>query len=533
MTIFYPLFKKSTIGLSLLLLLSGCNLYLDKLVDVPSSPLIQLNFEDEINNQGVLKVTMHGTENVSYHEALDGKALNLSATAKYRKPILINANEGVDWDGYQGLTVLVWVKMAVDDFNEYTIVSQMKNDEDFGEIGWRIENSACGTWRWSIHDGVTPVDYQPTYKRQPLNDGEWHLIGFSIDYGEQEVRLFYDGLNVAIYSLEGYNFQTLTGGVVIGSDPFSNMPITNVFNGLIDDFTIWSRTLTSEQMAAIYSMKKKYKHQKKRKMPDSLTIMTWNIWDGGQRAGKFVGVQRVAEMIAESGADIISLQEAGSSAPIIADMLGYFLYNRGAGLSVLSRYPLGKSYNVYNLNVSGAVTVNLPKNNQLIFCPISLSYLPNQAAYILSGQAEADTIIARELKTRGAEMRYIMWELQTLLKQKDKIPVIVAGETNTGSHLDWTARNKENRYGLVLDFPTSRIIEQSGFTDAYRHIYPDEVAYPGNTWSPLFQKVLHDRLSYIYYNSSRIEPISSTIIEEHPLFFPSDHSAVLVSFKWK
>lgn len=533
MTAYYSHLKKILLLILSLTLFIGCDFYMDKLVDFPTMPLIHIDFEEEIVNQGIFSVNIHGKDNVSYSEGVEGKALDLSLNAQYRKPVLINYAEGLNWEGYPGLTMLVWVKLIPDDPNEYTIVAQMTVHDDFGEMGWKIENSSCGTWKWTISDGANSFVYQPTKVRQPINDGEWHLIGFSLNYADEEARLYYDGLNVAVYSLEDFDFAAFSGGVTLGGDPFSTNPISEVLNGYLDDFIVWSRVLTTPQVESVFGAKKKRTFRQISRKPDSLTVMSWNIWSGGKRLGKFVGIQRVAEMIKESGADLVSLQEAGESAPIIADMIDFYLYQRGDGLSVLSRYPLGKTYNVYHSNIAGAVTVELPKNNQVILSPVSLSYLPNQEPYILSGQADPDTVLVREMKTRGAEMRYIAWELQSLLKQKDKVPVIVAGELNAGSHLDWTERNKKNRYGLVLNFPTSRVIEEAGFTDAYREIYPNEVSHPGYTWSPLFKKVLHDRLSYIFYNSASILPSSSQVIDKHPIFFPSDHAAVVVSFKWK
>ena len=533
MTTYYFHFKKYILFVISLYLFTGCDFHMNKLVDFPSMPLIHVDFEEEIANQGILPINIHGKENVSYTEGLGGMVMDLSIDAKYRKPILINYKEGLSWDGYPGITMLVWVKMPPNDPNTYTIIAQMTDHDDFGEMGWKIENASCGTWKWTINDGATVFVYQPTRERQPLNDGEWHLIGFSINYADQEARIYYDGLNVAVYSLEEFNFEAFSGGITLGGNPFSTNPIADVFNGQLDDFLIWSRTLTAPQIESVFGKKMKPKYHQSTRKIDSLTVMSWNIWNGGQRLGKFVGVQRVAEIIKESGADLVSLQETGESGPIIADMINYYLYQRGDGLTVLSKYPLSKAYNVYHANISGAVTVDLPKDQQVIFCPVSLSYLPNQEAYILSGQADPDTVLVREMKTRGAEMRYIVWELQSLLKQKEKVPVVVAGELNAGSHLDWTQRNKENRFGLVLNFPTSRIVEESGFVDAYREVFPNEISHPGYTWSPTFKNVLHDRLSYIFYNSPSISPSSSKVIDQHPIFFPSDHAAVVVSFKWK
>lgn len=52
-------------------------------------------------------------------------------------------------------------------------------------------------------------------------------------------------------------------------------------------------------------------------------------------------------------------------------------------------------------------------------------------------------------------------------------------------------------------------------------------------WSPIdnsdtYQK---DRIDYIYYKGSKLMPKASTVIESHPVAFPSDHAGINVVFK--
>lgn len=518
--------------LFLLFFYTSCNFQIEKLEDLPGMPLIYLDFEDNIENNGITQISLYGKENVNYEKGLDGHVLDLSVNATYRKPIAINYKDGINWEGYPGITVMLYVKIPSEDPNNYIIASQINKDDDFGEIGWKIGRSVCGTWFWEITDGTKTVFYKPTCLRQPLDDGEWHHIAFSLNFANEEARLYYDAENVAIYSLEKFNFDLLKGSIIIGGELGAVYPISDVLNGYVDDFYVWSRALTPSQVGAVYSSKLSRKKNIRQPKLDSLTVMTWNIWDNGQRSGIYTGLQRIAEIIKESGADIITLQEAEKTAPIIADMLNYNLYQRGNGVTVLSRFELEKTYNLYNSNVSGAVTVKIDKKKSVVVAPISLSYHPNQEPYILAGQADVDTIISREMKSRGAEIRYVTWELQSLLKNKNNIPVIVAGEFNAGSHLDWTEKNKENRYNLVINFPTSKIMEEAGFIDTYRYVHPNEVQNPGYTWSPKFTNVLQNRINYVFYNSDIIKPKNSWLIDSHDVLFPSDHAAVVTSFEW-
>ncbi|GAO29815.1 endonuclease/exonuclease/phosphatase family precursor [Geofilum rubicundum JCM 15548] len=496
-------------------------------------PLISIGFEDEIQNEGIMPVIFRGDGHVSYTEGVSGKALDLSHTSKYRKPVVLAKDHHSNITDYPGITVLLWVRLSPDDFNHYTILSQKDEFEDFEPLGWSLSTGINGSWSWWMSDGIHQTHYRPTPGRQAINDGEWHLLGFSIDFDTQEARLFYDGMNVAVYSLQQEDFRFFEQALFLGADPFSADPVLDTFNGTVDDLTVWSRVLSPGQVDALYQQYKSSKAPLYKNMPDSLTIMNWNIWGGGMREGRFVGVKRVAEIIRSSGADLISMQETFASGPLIADMLGFYFYQRSDGLSVLSRYPLGETYNIYRSRVSGAITVELPEDNRTVFCPVYLSYLPNNGPMIMSGKAVADSVVVREMETRGSEMRYIVWELQSLVDRNDQVPLILAGDFNSGSHLDWTEANRQNRYDLVIDYPATRILDNAGFVDSYRQIYPDEVAHPGFTWSPRFREVLHDRVNFVFYNGSRVAPSWANIIDTHPLGFPSDHGALVVSFKWE
>jgi hypothetical protein len=73
--------------------------------------------------------------------------------------------------------------------------------------------------------------------------------------------------------------------------------------------------------------------------------------------------------------------------------------------------------------------------------------------------------------------------------------------------------------------------------DSYRTVYPDEVAKPGYTWTPLpaAQEVL-DRIDFVFFwgdvqvlkseIAGEKEPESDIVIQS----FPSDHRAVVSTF---
>lgn len=62
--------------------------------------------------------------------------------------------------------------------------------------------------------------------------------------------------------------------------------------------------------------------------------------------------------------------------------------------------------------------------------------------------------------------------------------VILAGDFNEPSHLDWTEATDSlwDHNGCVIEWPVSSLLSQKGFTDCFREKYPDPVNNPGFTF---------------------------------------------------
>ena len=72
----------------------------------------------------------------------------------------------------------------------------------------------------------------------------------------------------------------------------------------------------------------------------------------------------------------------------------------------------------------------------------------------------------------------------------------------------------------------------AGFTDTYRHVYPDPMQYQGRTWSPLSpHRPVQDRIDYIYTRGAGIRVLRASVIDTHGVKFPSDHAAVTAILK--
>lgn len=146
--------------------------------------------------------------------------------------------------------------------------------------------------------------------------------------------------------------------------------------------------------------------------------------------------------------------------------------------------------------------------------------------------------------------------------------VILGGDFNEPSHLDWQADTKDkwDHNGLVVNWDCSVLLYNDGFKDAYRVKYPNAVTHPGFTfpsdnehapvsklaWAPDADE--RDRIDFVYYYSipgfrpakaSVLGPSSSIVRGERTKekskdrfikpkgVWPSDHKAVVVEFIYR
>ncbi|MFO1492844.1 MAG: endonuclease/exonuclease/phosphatase family protein [Kiritimatiellia bacterium] len=140
-------------------------------------------------------------------------------------------------------------------------------------------------------------------------------------------------------------------------------------------------------------------------------------------------------------------------------------------------------------------------------------------------------------------------------------PVLVLGDFNEPSHLDWTDGYAARGADRWVRNPTaaplrpriawegSRTLLSAGLQDAYRVIHPDPVANPGNTWTPPYaagtpgrrpwEDQVLDRIDFLYFAGDGFSVVQAAVIGEaretsdivHPGPWPSDHRAVLSVFR--
>ena len=471
----------------------------------------------------------------AFAKGINGYALNLSEDVSLRAPLKININEISQYSSANSFAFQVWVRTKKDAIMGTPIAGNY-NLDDIEEGGWLIETHENGAWSIIINDGKTIYEYKPTIK-QKINDGKWHQIAFSMDNKNEDVWMYLDGKNVAIYNIENLrslenDFPTIVGG---SNQSWNSIGRLESFNGYIDEVKIWDTAISYKKVRELYSA---YKHLDDLPVANNeIKVLEWNIWHGGRRYGKNVGVARVIDIIKTSDADIIALIETYGSGEEIADSLGYHFYLISSNLSIMSRYPIKETIKAFRRFNFGGVKLDLGNGKELVLLDTWLHYLPDYTSDIDNGKKSSKQLIKKEGKTRHKEVKKILKAMNTYIANSDNTPVIMLGDFNVGSHLDWTEQTKEIHKGYVVQWPVSKEMEKYGFIDSYREINTNPLTHPGITWSPQMNmdinKSTKDRIDFIYYKGRDIKAISSRIIDTYRLAFPSDHAAMETVFKLK
>lgn len=283
-------------------------------------------------------------------------------------------------------------------------------------------------------------------------------------------------------------------------------------------------------------------------------VMAWNIWHGGNDDSLPAdGRPSVVNIIRDSDADIILMIETYGSAPYIADSLAYNYHLISSNLCIFSRYPIIETYeygdNIAPFNFGGA-KIMLGDIGEVIFYDTWLHYLPDTRLAPLT--EPHDSIIEWEnAGSRDDEIRAILRSIDHHITDSQNVPVIIGGDFNSHSHLDWTESTKDffNHGGVAVDWTISIEMQKKGFTDTYRYINNDPTHYPGTTWMSGAnldgEKAYNrqDRIDYIYSKGRKLNILASEAYQVpdgdtlefrgNKYMYPSDHGFVLTTFSLK
>lgn len=252
------------------------------------------------------------------------------------------------------------------------------------------------------------------------------------------------------------------------------------------------------------------------------------------------GVDTIADLIRTTKADLVGLQEVNQTTQELAEKLGMHHLQQDKRTAMLSRFPIeavtAKKY---------GVAVTLENGQKVAFLNAHTTSFPNQPHQLLHLPIGGGPYINTEKeaiwwadKTRGREFRSIIAEADGL-----GLPAIATGDFNEPSHLDWTDKTAAiKRHPIKVEWPGSKALEKAGFKDSYRVQFPDEIARPGNTWTPTTKpddpKDHHDRIDFVMYRGEQLQLKNVQVVGENSMNadlvidpWPTDHRAVLATFE--
>jgi endonuclease/exonuclease/phosphatase family metal-dependent hydrolase len=282
-------------------------------------------------------------------------------------------------------------------------------------------------------------------------------------------------------------------------------------------------------------------------MPDTVRMMSFNLWHGGDAGGQ--PLEQTVAVINAARADIVGLQETAGVAPEgqprpdraaeIARRLGWNYVDQGERTGVISRYRI-----VATTPKKWGVKFELPSGRQLYSFNVHFAHAPYQPYQLLGIPYEnapflqtADEAMDAARAARGEQVTRCLAEVSAAAKEE--LPMFLTGDFNEPSHRDWTASvAAAHKCPLPVEWPATSAVEAAGFVDALRTLYTDPLQRPGYTWTPTTPvtdpKDRHDRIDFVFVHGPRVRIQSVEIVGESREFadiivqpYPSDHRAVV------
>lgn len=317
---------------------------------------------------------------------------------------------------------------------------------------------------------------------------------------------------------------------------------------------------------------------------EAFTVLQWNVWQEGTKVPG--GYEAIVDEIVRLMPDFVTLSEVRNyNNTRFCDRIVASLRERGAtyysfysyDTGLLSRHPITDSTTVYpEKDDHGSIyrlTASVGSQRVAIYTG-HLDYL-NCAYYNVRGydgstwkEISLPTSAEEVLKVNTASLRDDAICDFLVAARKDianGYSVVIGGDFNEPSHLDWVEANKHlyDHNGLVIPWTVTRLLEDAGFVDSYRAIYPNPLTHPGFTypadnpqcavnkltWAPKADE--RERIDFIFYHpsqglkatkavvfgprgsivrSERVQETSSDEFLAPKGVWPTDHKGLLVTF---
>ena len=297
---------------------------------------------------------------------------------------------------------------------------------------------------------------------------------------------------------------------------------------------------------------------------ETLSLLSWNTehygWERRSVEERKLLEDNMFELVRAANPDIFLMQETyGSFERFKAALPGYDARLLGRCNCIFSRFPIVATHEPYREKGNygepdgGAFNLQVAELDvdgmRLRVCPMAMFWLP--LCVLTPADKTPDELLAwenerqpYEAEPRPQAIAGILAGMAPFLAERDDVPILVAGDFNSHSHLDWTPATGSwpGHEGRTVPWQVSTRMVNAGFTDVFRSLYPDPAACYGATFPVPGVMPQHARpflrLDYVYAAGRRLRPLSMEVISGpyHRPFvwhgksftaFPSDHAAVL------
>ncbi|UKJ06811.1 endonuclease/exonuclease/phosphatase family protein [Solitalea lacus] len=315
-----------------------------------------------------------------------------------------------------------------------------------------------------------------------------------------------------------------------------------------------------------------------------LKVLQLNVWQEGTMLNG--GFDAIADVIIQSKADVVTLSEVRNyngtkfneriiSALKVKGANFYSFYDNN--VSILSKFQIASfTAGMYSGNFD-KIILQPSKEVRIAVYSVHIDYT-HYACYLPRGYdgvtwkklpapiTDVNAILQQNIDSKRDEA-INAFVADAAEEQKKGSIIIMGGDFNEPSHLDWTEATKNlfDHNGTVVPWHNSITLQNKGYKDAYRVKYPDPVKYPGFTWAAFnanaeLSKLVwapdadeRDRIDFIYYNDDKRITLQNIIVvgpsacivrgsgfEDRTLsdpllkpngIWPSDHKGLLATFK--
>ena len=317
------------------------------------------------------------------------------------------------------------------------------------------------------------------------------------------------------------------------------------------------------------------------------TVLQWNIWQEGTMVPG--GYDAIVKEIVRLKPDFVTFSEVRNyDNTRFCDRITESLKQQGEtyysflsdDTGLLSRYPITDSVTVFPLNNDHGSIYKLNADldgQRMAIYTAHLDYL-DDAYYNVRGYdgsswkkipiptSIAEVLIRNDKSQRDDAIRNFIADGKKEIERGSI--VIIGGDFNEPSHLDWIRETKDlyDHNGMIIPWTVTLLLDNAGYQDAYRTRYPNVLTHPGFTfpsdnplvaekklsWAPESDE--RDRIDYIFYHphprlklkdaiifgpsksickAKRVAETSKDKFIEPLGVWPTDHKGLLVTFELK